>query len=635
MSLDATHFERLKRLVDLEHQAQRERLALDRQTLPLSELEVRGLVVLDLEVQEESTGLGGRTILLLKRDDRRPFRASLGPGDLVSISPRKAKVDDGPTAVVTQCRRTSLQLALERPPPEWAREGRLRIDVMANDATVERQRKGLTLAQGMTHGQALERREVLLGNKPARFERPPDFTPVAPLNPEQLEAVQLALSARDVALIHGPPGTGKSTVLSEIALQCVRRGQRVLCTAASNAAVDHLLELALNAGLTAVRVGHPARVLPRLQAHTVDLTVEDHEKRQLARSLFEEAFDLLGYARKQRAQGRSRERFGNAREAQAEARRLMGEARALERQAVASVLDGAQVVCATLTMLDGSLLQSRDFDIALVDEATQAIEPATWWAFLKAPVVVLAGDPMQLAPTVISQAAQQQGLSVSMFERLRTTFGDTVQRMLKEQHRMHETVMTLASETMYGGQLRAHPSAARRDLAPLLNTALDAPPLLFIDTAGKGFDEQTGEGSESLMNEGEADLIVARVEALVGAGLPAEDIAVITPYRAQAAHLAERLSGLPGLEVDTIDAFQGREKEAVLVSMVRSNGEQAMGFLKDVRRMNVAMTRARRHLFMVGDSATLSSHGFYSKVIDYAHLVEGYRSAWEWGAAAT
>jgi predicted DNA helicase len=458
----------------------------------------------------------------------------------------------------------------------------------------------------------------------------PPFSPVRSLNPEQLDAVGLALSARDFALVHGPPGTGKSTVLAELGVQFARQGKRLLCTAASNAAVDHLLVLCLDAGLNAVRVGHPARVLPHLQQHTLDLLVEDHADRKLARELFEDAFDLLGYARKQRSRGRSRERFSNAREAQAEAYKLMDEARVLERKALNAILGSAQVVCATLSMLDGSVLSRERFDVALFDEATQAIEPLSLSAFTKADTVILAGDPFQLSPTVISIDAQKRGLGRSLFERLLGDHGDTVKRMLKEQHRMHETIMRFPSDATYGGQLRAHPDAAQRDLALLLSAPLDAPPVLFIDTAGKGFDESKAPQTESLRNEGEADLIVAWVNALTAAGLRAEDLAVITPYRAHAQLLRERLAGFAGLEVDTVDAFQGREKEAVLLSLVRSNTEQQLGFLEDLRRLNVALTRPRRHLFVVGDSATLSGHPLYARWVEFVTNAGGYRSAWEW-----
>ena len=638
MKREVEHFDRFASLLELERKAQRDRISEERQTLPLTELEARGLVVLDVETVEENVGLGGRHLVTFQHESRRRLATRLGPGDLISVSPRKAPVESPPQGTVAYASRTSLTVAFDRPPPPWMGEGRLRLDVTVNDVTFDRARTALTRWKDMDSGQKRDRREVLLGNNPPRFEKQLPVTPTRPLNTEQLDAVALALSARDFALVHGPPGTGKSTVLAELAVQWVRQGKRLLCTAASNAAVDHLLELCLDQGLNAVRVGHPARVLPHLQQHTLDLLVEDHPDRKVARELFEDAFDLLGYARKQRTRGRSRERFSNAREAQFEARRLMDEARGLERKAVASILGSARVVCATLTMLEGSVLGSQQFDVALLDEATQAIEPISLMAFHKAPVVVLAGDQKQLAPTVISLDAEKKGLGVSLFERLLGDWGDEAKRMLKEQHRMHETIMRFPSDATYGGQLRAHPAVQERSLKDVVPGAeLDAPPVLFLDTAGKGFDEARGDGSEgdarkreSIRNEGEGALVVQRARALIAAGLDPRELAVITPYRAQAQWLREQLQDVAELEVDTVDAFQGREKDAVLVSLVRSNTEQQLGFLEDLRRLNVAITRPRRHLFVVGDSATLSSHPFYARWIEFVQSVGGYRSAWEW-----
>lgn len=635
MSRDLDHFVRFTRLLELERQAERSRLAQEKQTLPLAELEARGLVVLDVETTEESVGLGGRYLITFMHESKRRLSTKLGPGDLLAVSPRKAEIDSPPQGTVVSATRTSVVVAFERPPPPWMGEGRLRLDVTANDVTFDRAKSALTKWQAMDTGQKRDRREILLGNLAPRFERPPAFTPHRALNPEQHEAVALALSARDVALVHGPPGTGKSTVLSELAAQWGDQGRRILCTAASNAAVDHLLELCLEAGLSAVRVGHPARVLPHLQEHTLDLLVEAHPDRQLARELFEEAFDLLGYARKQRTRGRSRERFGNAREASAEAYKMMDDARVLERKALQSILGNAQVVCATLSMLEGWVLRNQQFDVALLDEATQAIEPLALLAFLKAPTVVMAGDPKQLAPTIISLDAAKQGLGTSLFERLLADYGDEVKCMLKEQYRMHETIMRFPSDETYGGQLRAHPSVAGRTLAGVLREGarVDAPPVLFLDTAGKGFDESKAPQTESLRNEGEAGLVVARVHELLAAGLNPRELGVITPYRAQALWLRELLQDQVELEVDTVDAFQGREKDVIILSLVRSNPEQQLGFLEDLRRLNVAITRPRRHLFVVGDSATLSGHPFYSRWLEFLQRVEGYRSAWEWPGA--
>lgn len=228
---------------------------------------------------------------------------------------------------------------------------------------------------------------------------------------------------------------------------------------------------------------------------------------------------------------------------------------------------------------------------------------------------------------MLSQEAQEQGLGVSLFERLLEEHGPSVKRLLKEQYRMNQVLMEFPSIQTYGGQLRAHPSVADRVLAL---DGIEAPPLLFLDTAGKGFDESKAPGTESLRNEGEAELIIARARALLAAGLPPSELAIISPYRAQASFVRERLGEIEQLEIDTIDAFQGREKDAVLVSLVRSNVDQSLGFLTDLRRINVALTRARKHLFVVADSATISAHPYFAALVEYAQAVGGYRSAWEW-----
>jgi len=633
MPRDVSFFDQLGRLLSLERDAERARTTALAQSLTLRERAEQGLSVLDLESIEEEVGLGGRILLTLARADRAPFPVPLHNGDLVAVMPRRAEVQEPARALISRATRTRLQLAFDRSPPPFLHEGLLRLDVVPNDVTYERVRAGLERMKALDKGAERRKREVVLGNEPPRFDKPRELEPTRPLNPEQQDAVARALAAEDFFLVHGPPGTGKSTVLAELAVQAVRRGERLLCTAASNAAVDHLLELCLNQGLRAIRVGHPARVAARLQEHTLDVVVEEHPDRILSRELFDEAFDLFGYARRQRTQGRSRERFSNARSSTTEAKSLMDEARKLERKAVRAVLERAQVVCVTLASLGSGVIAHEEFDLALIDEATQATEPLTLLGLLRAPKVVLAGDPKQLPPTILSQEAARAGLAVSLFERLLQDHGEGVKRMLREQYRMNTRIMEFPSREMYGGELRAHPSVADRTLAQVLTPGaeVDAPPVLFLDTAGKGFDEQVEETSQSLYNTGEADLIVARVKALLAAGLAARELAVITPYSAQAFHLRERVEALsPDVEVDTVDAFQGREKDAILVTLTRSNTEGQLGFLTDLRRINVALTRARRHLFVVGDSATLSSHAFYARFIEGTQAEGGYRSAWEW-----
>ena len=284
------------------------------------------------------------------------------------------------------------------------------------------------------------------------------------------------------------------------------------------------------------------------------------------------------------------------------------------------------IALGTLTSLDGPALQGpgvRRFGLAVIDEATQALEPAAYLALLRAERAVLAGDHLQLPPTVLSAAAQAGGLGVSLFERLADTGDGAARVTLAEQHRMNERIMAYPSQTLYGGRLRAHPAVA--------HWAIDDAPFVLVDTAGRGFEEEVPEGSDSRQNPGEAGLAAAQVNALLGLGVPPAEIAVISPYDAQVQRLRELLAELleAGLEIDTVDGFQGREKDAVVVNLVRSNPDGEVGFLADVRRMNVAMTRARKKLVVIGDGATVSRHEFYSGLVSYAEREGAWRSAWD------
>jgi predicted DNA helicase len=244
---------------------------------------------------------------------------------------------------------------------------------------------------------------------------------------------------------------------------------------------------------------------------------------------------------------------------------------------------------------------------------------------------VLAGDHCQLPPTIISKEAAAAGFNVSLFERLRNEHGPDIARRLEVQYRMHETIMEFSSREFYEGALVAAPSVREHVLFGLPNV-LDLPftrvPLEFIDTAGASYDECQEPDGESRMNPEEARLVQATVDRLLAAGVPPSGIAVIAPYAAQVRLLRERLT-VPGLEIDSVDGFQGREKEAVVMSLVRSNPSGEIGFLSDVRRMNVAMTRARRKLIVIGDSSTLAVNAFFSRMVDYFQSREAYATVWE------
>ena len=309
----------------------------------------------------------------------------------------------------------------------------------------------------------------------------------------------------------------------------------------------------------------------------------------------------------------------------------MTDARKLEALAVERILNGAAIVCATLTGLDSEVLGQRRFDLAVIDEAAQCTEPVCWLPLLRSESLVLAGDHCQLPATILSQDAAQQGFGVSLMERLVQQYGPLATRRLTVQCRMHEAIMTFSSLHFYDAELEADASVRGHllcDLAGVTAGRLTQTPVQFIDTAGAGYDEEPEADGKSRLNPQEAELVAANVRALLDAGVAAETIAVIAPYAAQVRLLREKLS-IAGLEIDSVDGFQGREKEAVVLSLVRSNPEGEVGFLADVRRMNVALTRARRKLLVIGDSATLSCHPFYADLFAYFESIGAQQSVWE------
>lgn len=620
----AARIEELRRALRLEHEEERRRWEEERRGTSRRDRIAAGIAVADLEPLDESWGLGGRLLLTVGREGR-AISERFERGAMVELRPQR---EDEPVAVATIARRRTyeLTLAFDRPPPETFSRDRAFIELAPNTVTHRRALANLDAVAQMESGAERRRRDAWFGDAPPRVNEsaPPQHSG---LNPEQAEALQRALEARDLHAIHGPPGTGKSTVLAALMKEEASRGSRIIATAASNAAVDHLLELALTHGLEAIRVGHPARVSESLRAHTLDDKLENHPDRAMLDELRDEAFELGGYARRQRRQGRSRERHGRARDASREARALLKRADEHERLLTRALLDEAQVVCATLATLTGPTLVGRRFDLAVFDEATQATEPLALATLRAADRVVLAGDPQQLPPTVLSPAAAQAGLAVSAIERVIEVHAPEVRTLLREQYRMSAAIMEFPSKHTYAGALRAHPSVAERRLDV---TATDARvPFLFVDTAGKGFAEEPDADTASLRNPGEGELVVQHAHALLAAGLAPSQLALVTPYAAQVLWLRSRAPH-PEVEIDTVDAFQGREKDAILVSLVRSNDAGALGFLKDLRRLNVSLTRARRHVVVFGDSATLSTHPTYAALIEHAMGRDAYRSAWAW-----
>lgn len=608
----AEHFSRLKAALKLESEHVRQQTPRTG-----SAMEAEGRALPRLSVRDEAPALGGRTVLKLERGDGAELpRHQLSVGKPVTIRSEADPV----LGVVTRRSKTALWISVDAEIPELA--AKLRVEASPDDVTPGRIAEDLERVCGLDGARA-ELREVLLGRQEAKTRSVgADASISADLDEYQAAAVRHALAAQHVALIHGPPGTGKTRCLVAVIRAAVARGDKVLAVAPSHTAVDNMA-LRLQ-GLDIVRLGHPARILDALEAHTLEARLERHEDVRLARKYARQASELFRKAQRfTRAKPAPGEKAGFRREARA----LGQEARRLEARAAERILDGADVILATASASARWLPGCRD--LVVVDEAGQATEALTWRAVLRANTLVLGGDHLQLPPTVRAPAALKAGLGVSLFERLMFEQPE-LGRRLERQYRMHETIMGFSSETLYEGGLTAADSVRGHLLTGLdsvVATAATEAPFTFVDTAGAGFDEE-GEDGESTSNPREAELLVAAVNELVDAGVASEDIGVITPYAAQARLLSERLAGLAA-EVDTVDGFQGREKEAILISLVRSNPDASIGFLAERRRLNVAITRARRAVWIIGDSATLAADDFLALLLTYSERVGGYQTVWE------
>lgn len=627
MELDLKeHFQRLRSWLEMEGEAERERLAQRMKVRNSARAEKTGETLLDLVLVDSQPGLGGRFLL---RFAKRTKGAELPWTRLRVGSPVILSVDDPSEesscfGVVSQKDPRTIQVACE----EWPDAPRYRLDHSADEVTRSRQLAALRQIEQI-RGRSAQLRDILLGQRPVRFDpllRPLEIAPHC--NPSQREAVEFAMMARDLAILHGPPGTGKTTTVVEVIRQSVLQGQKVLACAPSNTAVDHLLEELVGCGLEAVRIGHPARVAPILQQHTLDALAQEDPANEIVHQLMRDAERAM---RKAERWTRSRPMPGQKHQHRAEARQLREDAKLLQRQIIESILDRAEVICATTTF-DPEVLGDRWFDLAVVDEACQSTEPGSWPCVLRAERLVLAGDHCQLPPTVLSKPAAQEGFSISLMERLVRDVCPDASRRLTIQYRMHESIMSFSSKEFYDGTLTADSSVASHtlnDLPGITPLAWTENPLRWIDTAGAGWEEEQEPDGESRMNRKEADLVAWLARQWTEAGNAPEALAVIAPYAAQVRLLRQRLSSL-GIEVDTVDGFQGREKEAILISMVRSNNSGEIGFLADTRRMNVAITRARRLLVLIGDSATVTCDPFFGRLMEHVERRGIYQSVWEY-----
>ncbi len=616
-----------QRLLLLERRAEIAEAERDLRTRSDAELVARGTALLRLEVADLEPGFGGRLHAVL-----RPSRAAelpahrFSPGDVVAV---RATRDAAPVATAIFVRSRSGEVTVALDDEEADLPPLVRLDRIATDVTWRRIDAALRDLLGERRGDEGRRLDVLFEERePDVSGKPADESITwldTNLDPSQRDAVANALRAEQVALIHGPPGTGKTTALVELIRQVAARGERVLACAPSNVAVDNLAERLVRAGLRVVRLGHPARIHTSVRDVSLAELVQAAPEQKLLRDVRREVDQ--GLRRLHRAKSRQ-----DRAAARAEVRTLRTELRQIESAITRGLVDGAEVVLATTVGAADALLAERPFDRVVIDEAAQALEASCWIPLPRGRRTVLAGDHRQLPPTIHSEEAARGGLARTMFERLaESRHGPTMARMLTVQYRMHERIAAWSAAHFYDGRLVAAATVRTHLLTDLPNVVANewtSEALCFVDTAGCGHDESSGDDESSKSNVGEADLVVRIVGSLRDAGVPDDAIAVVTPYNAQVQLLRARF-GSCDLEIGTVDGLQGREKEAVVVSLVRSNEAGQVGFLAEMRRLNVALTRARRHLTVVGDSATLAHERDLRSMVEHLQQHAHYRSAFE------
>lgn len=538
---------------------------------------------------------------------------SLQTGDVVSLYPESGKESDFPTGTVYEKSKESITVAFNSALPAWVEKGpSYQLHKSVNRVTYRRMLDALDAVYQTQNTRLAFFRDISLKAEKPAIDRSIKIIQWfdGGLNASQKKAVERSLEARDIALVHGPPGTGKTTALLEIIRQSLARKKSIFVTAPSNTACDNLLERLVACRVNALRMGHPARISGFLREHTLDFKLVLHPT---ARYIAQAEREL------ERLKVRTEITFKKQ------------EIKNLRKEVFTRVMKEAEVIVGTPASLQDRAIRDKDFDLLVFDEATQATEPITWIPMTRVKKAVMAGDHFQLPPTVRSKEADEKGLGVTLFERLYEILGENFKTLLERQYRMNEKIMGFSSREFYENKLVADESVRSwtLDTLPGVEQAPETvEPLLFIDTAGKGFEERLEPGSESRYNAEEAQLVLSELKKMLALGVPAKDIAVISPYSAQV-RLLSSLSPDPSVEIDSVDGFQGREKELVIVSLVRSNLEGELGFLNDTRRMNVAMTRARRKLIVIGESSTLSSLKFYKDFIRYAEETGATKTVWE------
>ena len=520
------------------------------------------------------------------------------------------------SAVISYVQDNKMVVVLPGPQvlPELVVTGELGVQLYFDDTSYKTMFAALREVAEAKGNRTARLREVLLGKAPAlRRETGPVRFPW--LNASQEKAVNQVLCAKEVAVVHGPPGTGKTTTLVEAVYETLHRENQVMVSAQSNTAVDWIAEKLVDRGIPVLRIGNPTRVNDKMLAFTYERRFEAHSDYPELWQIRKTIREMTGRLRKS---GREdRERLHN------QLTKLRVRATGLEIRIDTELFTEARVIACTLVGAASRVLERKRFSSLFIDEAAQAIEAACWIAISRADRVILAGDHCQLPPTIKCIEAARGGLGRTLLEKVVLHKPETVS-LLKIQYRMHEDIMRFSSRWFYHDELEAAPEVKYRGILDFDT------PVSWIDTSELDLQEKAVAEGTGRLNTGEAELLVRELKNYmerIGIRRILEehiDFGVISPYRAQVHYLRHLLKKEPFfrpcrrlITVHTVDGFQGQERDVIMISLVRANEKGQIGFLRDLRRMNVAITRARMKLLILGEAVTLTRHPFYRELYEY------------------
>jgi len=605
----------------------------------LEQRKKNGVTWYPVKINSEELGSGDLLHLEIERTSQLDKPHQFSSGKNVSLFSNQQNETFEITGTIKSVSKNSLKLVLHSDElPDWCYEGKLGLNIQFDDNSYNEMQKALDLVINAKHNRVAELREMIEGAMPISFEKINEDVIIPGLNLSQNRAVRHVLSVNDIGVIHGPPGTGKTTSLVQAIRLTLQNEKQVLVCAPTNSAVDLLTEKLVELGVDVLRLGHPARMADELLNSSMDGKISSSpyykDIKNLRRNA-EEYFRMAGkYKRvfgKEEAQQRSAY--------YAEAKNCIKEARLLEDFIVDELFKNSQVICCTPVTSTHRALARKHFNTLFFDEASQALEPMIWIPLIKCKRLILSGDHFQLPPVVKSMEAKRGGLDETLLDRCIELKEAVV--LLNRQYRMHSAIMGFSNAYFYKNGLIADETVAEHTLVND-ETSYLGKSIEFIDTAGCSFDEIQNPETLSFFNPKEGDILFKHLQQLLldysaHTDLPSLDVGIISPYKEQREWLNENILHqelekikLNSLSIKTIDGFQGEERDVIYISLVRSNDAHEIGFLNDLRRMNVAITRARKKLVVIGDSATIGSSDFYQAFLEYCEKHGVYRTAWEW-----